>query len=97
MFTVTDITTSPGTPIGDTLGFIGTPLTSSGHPFAFSANLYRTNLNIDPQRFPADRKYRLCPQIPSNALGTDGTAQPQFGEFGAPHANEACVDFNTIK
>jgi hypothetical protein len=97
MFTVTDITTSPGTPKGDTLGFIGTPLTSSGHPFAFSANLYRTNLNIDPQRLPAGRKYRLCPQIPSNALGTDGTAQPQFGEFGAPQANEACVDFNTIK
>jgi len=93
IFTVTDVTTAPGTPVGDTIGFIGAPLTSSGHPFAFSANLYRTNLNIDPARFPVNRTFRLCPQIPSNQLVNGAPEQT----FPAALANEACVNFNTIK
>jgi len=94
IFTVTDVTTSPGTPVGDTLGLVNAPLTSSGHPFAFSANFYRTNLNIDPKRFPVNHKFRLCPQIPSNTLDQAGNV---LQEFAAPQANEACVNFNTIK
>ena len=93
MFTVTDVTTAPGTPVGDTIGFIGAPLTSSGHPFAFSANIYATQLNIDPARFPVNRRFRLCPQAPSNQL-VNGAPQQTFQ---APLTNEACVNFNTIK
>jgi len=93
IFTVTDVTTVPGTPVGDTLGVVGTPLTSNGHPFAFSANLYRTQLYIDPARFPLNHRFRLCPQIPSNGF-VNGAADPQFA---APLSNEACRDFTTIK
>jgi hypothetical protein len=93
IFTVTDVTTSPGTPVGDTIGLVGAPLTSNGHPFAFSANLYRTQLYVDPARFPVNRRFRLCPQIPSNQLVNGAPEQT----FPAALANEGCVNFNTIK
>jgi hypothetical protein len=97
IFTVTDVTTAPGTPVGDTIGFIGAQLTSNGHPFAFSANLYRTQMYVDPKLFDVNRTFRLCPQIPSNSFTLENGAVVVEQEFPAPLANEACVNFNTIK
>jgi hypothetical protein len=97
ILTVTDVTKTPGTPVGDSMGIVGdAPITSNGHPFAFSANMYRTQLYIDPKKFPVNHKFRLCPQIPSNQF-VNGAAEEPHDPPVAPLANEACVDINTIK
>jgi hypothetical protein len=91
VLSVTDVTTSPGTPVGDSEGLYGdSALGGTGLSWAFTANQYRTNLPID-SRFTANRKYRLCVSLPASTL-TDGAAKQVLP---APLAAEQCRDFTT--
>jgi hypothetical protein len=84
VLSVTDITPGPdkGKVIGDSDEILGV-LGANGQPFAFGGGQYRTNLDLEPTKFTADHKYRLCVAAPAGQTTVGEppvTAVPVIGE-----------------
>jgi hypothetical protein len=86
VLTLTDVTTHPGVPVGDSEGIYGTPLSGTGGGWAKTASLYRINLTTDS--LIPNHTYRLCVGAPASTT-VDGAADQVFD---APLAAEQCRD-----